>query len=81
MSKLSEEEIINIIENVLSNKEIGLLEATDTFYQAIQGLLDLYQKEKEEIKKLIKRNKELEEIFKQFNAIHKDKIFCRRNSL
>lgn len=52
MSELSEEEIIYIIEKVLSYKEIGLLEATDTFYQAIQGLLYLYQQEKE-------RNKEL----------------------
>ena len=48
---LSEEEIIYIVEKILSNKEIGLLEATDTFYQALQGLLDLYNKEKEKNKK------------------------------
>lgn len=29
------------------------------------------------IENLIKRNKELEEIFRQFNAIHKDKIFVK----
>lgn len=57
---MSEEEIIYIIENVLSNKEIGLLEATDTFYQAIQGLLDLYNKEKEKNKELEKQYKILE---------------------
>ena len=75
MSNMSEEEIIKIIK-----KELTFFRCTADdikFKDAIKGLLDLYNKEKEKNKELEEENKILT---KQLNSafdrgfIHKDKI-------
>ena len=60
MSELSEEEILEYLKNCLDD-EFNFKNATRLKdKQAIQGLLDLYQKEKEKNKELEKRYKILE---------------------
>lgn len=74
MSELSEEEIIKTIENILLHAETQLL---DYEALAIQGLLDLYQKEKEKNKLLIEgkfREVADKNSYIKDNYISKDKI-------
>ena len=49
------EEDIKILENVLKTKQYGLLEVTDTFYEALENLLTRYKQLEEENKKKDKR--------------------------
>lgn len=66
MSELSEEEIIKTIKNMLEHSETQLL---DYEALAIQGLLDLYQKEKElsliRFKNLVKIQEEKDKIYNE----------------
>lgn len=76
MSNLSEEEIIKKIKRYINGKDT----MKETLVRAIQGLLDLYNKEKEKNKKLkekckelIKEKQELTTILED-DVIHKNKI-------
>lgn len=40
-------ESIEILKNILSQKQIGLVEVTEIFYEAVETLLTAYEKEKE----------------------------------
>ena len=44
------EKSIEILKNILSQRQIGLAEVTETFYEAIETLLTAYEKEKEKNK-------------------------------
>ena len=53
MVNMREEEIKEVLENVIrTNKYSGLYSTVDVITEAIQGLLDLYEKEKEKNKTL-----------------------------
>ena len=47
------EKSIEILKNILSQRQIGLAEVTETFYEAIETLLTAYEKEKEKNSKAI----------------------------
>ena len=55
---MSDEEIIKIIKYMLENKNTDINVIIN--YEAIQGLLDLYQEEKEKNEELEKRLEEIE---------------------